>query len=901
MAARIDQDRPSPDTLLEQANREGRGKLRIFLGAAPGVGKTFEMLTQGRRRRLEGADVIIGVVETHGRLETEALTKGFEIIPKKRGLYKGRVVAEMDLDAILQRNPQLVLVDELAHTNVEGSRHPKRYLDVEELLAAGIDVFTTINIQHIDSLNDVIAQITRIRVRETVPDAVLDEADEIELVDLTAEDLLGRLREGKVYVKAQAERALNHFFSPGNLTALRELALRKVAQHVDRDMVDYMQAHAIGGPWPAGERILVCVSEHPSSAELVRYARRVAAALRAEWTALHIEGPRHATLSEVDKDRVADTLRLAQRLGGQAASLPGRDIAEAILNYAHRNNITQIIIAKSERAPWFELLHGSVVRDLIRNSGAISVTTVSPRGETIPAKSVRTAPRPEGIAWRGYLLSGGATAGTICVAWLMNAIFAQSLGSVGMVFLVPVMVSAVFFGRGPAFVTALLSVLAYNFFFLPPLYTFTIADPNNWLSFAVLLFVAIIAGNLAARVRAQADLAAARAAAMTELYRFTGKLAGIARLDDILWAAAFQISSMLKTHVVLLLENPASKSLEVRAGYPPEDELDAQDLAAAAWCWGRGQPAGRNAETLPGAKRLFLPMRTGEGLVGVAGLQRPDDRTLFTPDERRLLDALLDQAALAIERSKLVERVDEAQVLAEADKLRVAMLASLSHDLRTPLASILGAATTLIASRNLYDVRQMDELLATIREEAERLDRFVGNLLDMSRLEAGALGAKLENLDVLELVETATKRLARRLSLHKLVVDLPPDIPLVRADPLLLEQAIFNLLDNAAKYAETGTTIRIGARRIADKILLTIADEGTGISVEALPHIFDKFYRAKAADRRIAGTGLGLAVARGFVEAFGGSLDAANRTDRIGAIMTITLPVAPEPETGHGH
>ncbi len=653
MAARIDQDRPSPEALLEQANREGRGKLRIFLGAAPGVGKTFEMLTQGRRRRLDGADVVVGVVETHGRLETEALTKGFEVIPKKRGLYKGRVVSEMDLDAILQRKPQLVLVDELAHTNVEGSRHPKRYLDVEELLAAGIDVFTTINIQHIDSLNDVIAQITRIRVRETVPDAVLDEADEIELVDLTAEDLLARLREGKVYVKAQAERALNHFFSPGNLTALRELALRKVAQHVDRDMVDYMQAHAIGGPWPAGERILVCVSEHASAAELVRYARRVAAALKAEWTALYIESPRHVTLTEVDKDRVADTLRLAQRLGGQTASLPGRDIAESILNYAHRNNITQIIIAKSERPFWFELLHGSVVRDLVRDSGAISVTTVSPHGEAMPAKSVRTAPRPEAIAWRGYLLSAGAVAGTICVAWVMNAIFAQSLGSLGMVFLVPVLVSAVFFGRWPAFVTAILSVMAYNFFFLPPLYTFTIADPNNWLSFAVLLFVAIIAGNLAARVRAQADLAAARAAAMTELYRFTGKLAGIARLDDILWAAAFQISSMLKTNVVILLENSATKRLDVRAGYPPEDELDAQDLAAAAWCWGHGQPAGRNAETLPGAKRLFLPMRTGEGLVGVAGLQRPDDRTLFTPDERRLLDALLDQAALAIERVQI--------------------------------------------------------------------------------------------------------------------------------------------------------------------------------------------------------------------------------------------------------
>jgi len=899
MAERIAQDRPSPDALLEQANKEGRGKLRIFLGAAPGVGKTFEMLTQGRYRRLEGIDTVIGVVETHGRIETEALTKGFEVIPKKRSLYKGRVIAEMDLDAILQRKPGLVLIDELAHTNAEGSRHPKRYLDVEELLAAGIDVFTTVNIQHVESLNDVIAQITRIRVRETVPDSVLDEADEIELVDLTADDLLKRLREGKVYVKAQAERALSHFFSPGNLTALRELALRKVAQHVDRDMVDYMQAHAIGGPWPASERILACISEHLSSAELVRRTRRVAAALKAEWTALYIEGPRHATLSETDKDRVADTLRLAERLGGQTASLPGREIADAILTYARRNNVTQIIIAKSERPPWFELLHGSVVRDLIHKSGPISVTAVSLRGETIPAKNVKTTPEMQPIYWRGYLLSVGAVAGTVCVAYVVNAVSIRALGSLGMLFLVPVLISAVFFGRRTAFVTALVSVMAYNFFFLPPLYTFTIADPNNWLSFGVLLFVAIIAGNLAARVRAQADLAAGRAAAMTELYRFTGKLAGIATLDDILWTASVQIASMLKTNVVILLPNPATRTPEVRGGFPPEDELDEQDLAAAAWCWGHGQPAGRNADTLPGAKRLFLPMRTGEGLVGVAGLQRPSDRTLFTPDERRLLDALLDQTALAIERAKLVERVDQAQVRAEADKLRVAMLTSLSHDLRTPLASILGAATTLIASRNLYDTKQTDDLLATIREEAERLDRFVGNLLDMSRLEAGALGAKPEVLDVIELVESSTKRLARRLRGHKVVLDLPDDLPPVFADPLLMEQALVNLLDNAAKYSPPGSEIRIHAEATTSSVLVMVADEGPGIPPDALPYIFDKFYRAKASDSRIAGTGLGLAVARGFVEAFGGTLDAVNRGDRSGALMTIALPIAPEAGTRH--
>ncbi|MGA7674853.1 MAG: sensor histidine kinase KdpD [Rhizomicrobium sp.] len=893
MATRISEDRPSPEALLEQVKKEGRGKLKIFLGAAPGVGKTFEMLTQARQRRLDGVDVVIGVVETHGRIETDALTKGFETIPKKRSLYKGHVVAEMDLDAILQRRPKLVLVDELAHTNAEGSRHPKRYLDVAELLAAGIDVYTTVNIQHIESLNDVVAQITRIHVRETLPDEVLDSADEIELVDTTSDDLLQRLREGKVYVKAQAERALRHFFSPGNLTALRELALRKAAQHVDRDMVDYMQAHAISGPWPAGEHVLVCISEHPSCAELVRRARRFADSLKTSWTALYVESPRHMGLSEVEKDRVADTMRLAQRLGGESVTIPGRDIAQSILEYARKNNVTQIIIGKSERARWFEILHGSVVRDLMRESGAISITAVYAEGDAVAPKSVKTTASANAFLWRHYAWSTLAIAVTVGVAWLFNATVSHVLGSVGMLFLVPVLLSAVWFGLRPALFTAFVSVMSYNFFFLPPLYTFTIADPNNWVSFAVLLLVAVTAGNLTARVRAQADLAAARAELAGELFRFTGKLAGIARLDDILWAAAFQIASMLKTNVVVLLPDPATKRLEIRIGYPPEDELDAQDLAAAAWTWEKGKAAGRNAETLPGAKRLFLPMRTGGGLVGVIGLQR-QDKALLTPEERRLLDALIDQTALAVERAELVERVDEAQVRAEADKLRVAMLTSLSHDLRTPLASILGAATTLTANRGLYDAGQTDEMLSTIREEAERLDRFVGNLLDMSRLEADALGVKPEAVDLIDLVEAAAKRLARRLSGHRIALDLPDDLPLVSVDPLLLEQAIVNLLDNAAKYAPLGSSIRIRARAAEKRVLLTVEDEGPGIPPESLPHIFDKFYRAKAADRRVAGTGLGLAVARGFVEAFGGSLDAANRTDRSGAVLTISLPTASE-------
>ena len=893
--AAVTDSRPSPEALLAHARKEGRGKLKIFLGAAPGVGKTYEMLSQARQRRLDGMDIVIGVVETHGRIETDALTKGFESVPKKRSLYKGRVLAEMDIDAVLLRHPQLALVDELAHTNAEGSRHPKRYQDVEELLAAGIDVYTTVNIQHIESLNDVIAQITRIHVRETVPDRILDEADEIELVDTTADDLLQRLREGKVYVKAQAERALKHFFSPGNLTALRELALRRTAQRVDRDVTGYMQAHAIGGL--AGERVLVCINEHPSSAELVRRGKRMADSIRAPWTVLYVESARHLSLSEPEKDRIADALRLAQRLGAESATAPGRDIAQTILEFARKNNVTQILIGKSERSRWFEILHGSVVRDLMRDSGTIGITAIMAHGEAVAPKTVATAARSDGREWQSYAWSVLAVAVTVGVAGAFNAGMVHAVGSIAMFFLVPVLLIAISFGLRPALATAFLSVMAYNFFFLPPLYTFTITDPNNWLSFAVLLLVAVTAANLAARMRAQADIAAARAALAGELYQFTGKLAASARLDDILWAAAFQIASMLRMNVVILLPDPKTKRLEIRVGYPPEDELDAQDLAAAMWCWEKGAPAGRNAETLPGARRLFLPMRTGQGLVGVAGLLWPEGRGFLSPDERRLLDSLLDQTALAIERSLLAVQVDEAQVRAEADKLRVAMLGSLSHDLRTPLASILGASTSLLSGKDLYDAQQTAELLSTIREEAERLDRFVGNLLDMSRLEAGALGVKAEAVQPRELVQAAIKRLSRRLSAYRVVLDLDDDLPLVSADPLLAEQALVNILDNAAKYSPVGSKIRVRSMTEPTRVMLMIEDEGPGIPADDLPHIFDKFYRAKAADRRAAGTGLGLAVARGFVEAFGGTLDAANRIDRSGALLTITFPVT----SGNAH
>jgi two-component system sensor histidine kinase KdpD len=885
--------RPSPEALLEQARKEDRGKLKIFLGAAPGVGKTYEMLLQGRQRRLEGVDAVIGVVETHGRVETDALTKALETVPKKRVPYKGRVLMEMDLDAIIQRRPRLVLVDELAHTNAEGSRHPKRYLDVEDILAAGIDVYTTVNIQHIESLNDIIAQITRIRVRETVPDRVLDDADEIELVDTTAEDLVQRLKAGKVYGKEQAERALRHYFSPGNLTALRELALRKAAQHVDRDMVEYMQAHAIAGPWPAGEHVLACVNEDPSSTEVVRRAKRFSDDMKASWAALYVEGSRDARLTEVERDRIADTLRLAQRLGAEPVTIPGSRVADAILSYAHKNNVTQIVIGKIERPLWFELLHGSIVHDLIRKSGPIGVQIVAASGETVPPKSVKTVSPTEHSPWRHYGWSLASVVATLCVTQLLD--LWVGFGNLGMIFLMPVLFSAASYGLRPALVTSFLSVMTYNFFFIPPRYTFTVATPENVLTLLLFFVVALIASNLAARIRTQAEIAAERARVTSALYAFTGKLVSIAQLYDILWASCSQIASMLKANVVILLPDPQTGRPVIRAGWPPEDELDDQDLAAATWCWDHGKSAGRNSETLPGAKRLFLPMRTGEGPVGVVGLLLPEERPLLTPDERRLLDSLIDQIALAVERSQLVERIEEARVREQADKLRGAMLASLSHDLRTPLASILGAATSLRAYPDMYGPAQRAEMLTTLQEEAERLDRFVGNLLDMSRLEAGVLGVKDEPAYIPEIVESAVKRLARLIKDHRVDRDVPDDLPLANADPLLLEQALVNLLDNAAKYTPAGSVIRIRGSVRGGGVELTVEDDGPGIPAHEIPHIFDKFYRAKAGDQKVAGTGLGLAVAKGFVEAMRGTLDAATKRHGRGAIFTITLPLAAQP------
>jgi two-component system sensor histidine kinase KdpD len=846
------------------------------------------MLSSAHARLRAGVDVVVGVVEAHGRAETEALLKGLEVVPRRRIDYRGQTLEEMDIDALIARRPQLALVDELAHTNAPGSRHPKRYLDVEELLSHGIDVYTAVNIQHIESLNDVVAQITRVRVRETVPDSIFDRADAIELIDLTPDDLIQRLKEGKVYLPKQAERALEHYFSPGNLTALRELALRRTAERVDEQLLTHMQANAIGGPWPAGERILVCISEDPRAAALVRYTKRLADRLHAPWTAIAVETRRSLQLTETQRDRLADTMRLAEALGGEAVTLPGvgRRVADDLIAFAQANNVTQIVTGKSTRSRWFELTHGSVVHDLVRRAGNISVHVIAGEDPT-DLTTGQIAERIEPLNLWPYLNSLLTVAVGLGVAVLIQPWF--GLENVDLVLLTAVVGVAVRYGLWPSLLATVAASLCYNFFFLPPVYTFTIADPTNVAAFFLFMVIAILVANVAGRVRAQADTATGRVRSTELLYAFSRKLTGTATLDDVLWATAYQIALMLKVRVVLLL--PQDDVLAVMAGYPPEDQLDQADLAAANWAWANDRPAGRGADTLPGAKRLFLPMRTGRGPIGTIGVDSDKSGPLFTPDQRRLLDALVDQGAIAIERVLLVEDMDRVKRTVESDRLRGALLTSISHDLKTPLASVLGSASALRDLGHELDEAQSNELLATVIEESERLNRFIANLLDMTKLESGAIAPNTARHDVGEIVGSALRRAGKILAHHKVRLDLAAGLPMLELDAVLFEQAIFNLLDNAAKYSPEGTTVTIRGAQEGDAIVLQIADEGNGIPPAELDSVFDKFYRAEKGDPVRPGTGLGLAISRGVVEAMHGSIGAATRTDRAGAVLTIRLPV----------
>ncbi len=793
-----------------------------------------------------------------------------------------------------------MLVDELAHTNAPGSRHPKRYLDVEELLAAGIDVYATLNIQHVESLNDVVARITRIRVRETVPDAVIERADEIELIDLTPEDLIQRLKDGKVYVPAQAERAVRHYFAPGNLTALRELALRRTAQRVDNQMVDYMRTHAIEGPWPAGDRVLVCVQGGPKATATVRHAKRLADQLRAPWTAINVETTR-ATVPEAGQRRGRAAARRTAGRGAGADPRPGRRRHRHRLRpgeQRHAPDRRQIGPGGLAAVP-AGLDHPAADQPRRRHQHPHHRgPRRTPRGTPAPADR-RAKPQPSipnptpspPVSRCSRPRRHGPAP-----EWL-------AVTNVALVFLTAVLIGAVLEGLGPSLLACFVAVLAYNFFFLPPLYTFTIADPENVVALFFFLVVAVIASNLAARVRGQALSARLRARQTSDLYQFSRKLAVAVTLDDLLWATVHQIAMMLKVRVVLLL--PENGSIEVRAGFPPEDLLDDADLAAAKWSWEKNHIAGRGSDTLPGGKWLFQPLRTGRGPLGVVGIIRDDPGPLLTPDQQRLLDALADQAALAIERVNLARDLHLARLEVETDRLRAALLTSISHDLRTPLASILGSASSLRSQDAILDTATKDSLLGTIIEESDRLNRFIGNLLDMTRLESGRPEAAHQPERALRRGRRGVLRRASKiLAAHRIEVDLPADLPMLVAWTWCCSSRCCSTCwTTPPDTRRRAALITIQASHDADtQVTLRVMDEGEGIPAADTERIFEKFYRAGGPDRRRAGPGLGLAICRGFVEAMDGTISAANRPDRPGAMFVITLPVPvnallPEEET----
>jgi two-component system sensor histidine kinase KdpD len=892
MAEEEVEERPTPEALLEEARKEGRGKLKIFLGAYPGVGKTYSMLEAAHERRREGADVVVAIVETHGRKETERLLRGLEVLPRRELSYRGREFGEMDLDAVLARKPKIAIVDELAHTNVPGSRHAKRWEDVEEILAAGIDVYTTLNIQHLESLNDVVARISRVRVRETLPDKALELADEIELIDLPPDDLLQRLREGKVYVRDQVGRALGHFFSKGNLTAFRELAMRVAAERVDAQMMSFMRAHAIPGPWPTQDRLLVCVNESPVAKQLVRTAKRMADRARIPWIVLSVQTPRSETLPEDARDRIAEALRLAESLGAETTTLRAEaDLAREILRFARERNVTRILVGRPRRRHWRAFFRENVAEQLVRKGEAFEVTIVSPAAEQGPGQRIEPGKpvkvRLDPVAY------GAATA---VVAAAAAVAFAVSeflpLPNVSLVFMTAVLIVALRFGLWPSLFSSVLSFLAYNFLFTEPYYTLHVSQRGELLTIVFFFIVSVLVGNLAARLKAQVEAMRTTAARTDKLFEFSRKVVAAASLDDVLWASVSHVAQTLKCHALILL--PKDGGLEIAAGFPPEDHLASRDWGAAEWAWEKETVAGWGSSTLPAAQWLFLPLKSKRGRVGLLGVSF----TASSPqvgglslEQRRLLDALVDQVAVAVERAQISNDLEEARVTSETEQLRSALLSSVSHDLRTPLVSIIGSATTLAGEAGRLSEADRSQLVQTILEEGERLNRFVQNLLDMTRLGYGALELKKEWSDLREIVGRAARRLEKPLRFHFLEIDVPPQLDPVRADPVLIEQVVANLLDNAAKYAPQGSRITVTARRDGERMLVAVSDEGPGIPAEAREAVFDVFYRVRAGDRQVAGTGLGLAICRGLIEAHGGRILARDGPGGRGTTIEFSLPL----------
>lgn len=904
-----DASRPDPDALLARVRAEeaaaARGRLTVFFGAAPGVGKTYAMLEAAHARKGEGVDVVAGVVETHGRKETQALLDGLEVLPLQDVPYRGVALREFDLDAALARRPRLILMDELAHTNAPGTRHPKRWQDVHELLAAGIDVYTTVNVQHLESLNDVVAQITGVIVRETVPDSVVEQADEVKLIDLPTDDLLQRLREGKVYLPQNAERAMGGFFRKGNLIALRELALRRTADRVDAQMELYRRDNAISTPWPTALRLLVGISSGPSAARLVRAARRMAAGLRAEWIVAYVETPGELRRPEAERERVVQTLRLAEQLGAETVTLNAANAASELLTYARTRNISKIVIGKPERPRWQDVLLGSVADDLLRKSGVIDVYVLSGDfGDTEPP--LRTELRLTS-PWQRYAAAPAVVAVCTALAFGLDRL-AFSEANVVMLYLLGVVGIALAGGRGPAALAAVLSVLSFNFFFVQPRLTFAVTDARYLLTFGVMLVVALVVSNLTIRFRQQATAARQRERRTAALYALSREFAGTRGLPNLLGVAVRHISEVFDSQVVVLLPcvDGMLRPWGETTGWAAQLDatrlfgLSAAEQGVAQWVFDHREQAGLGTNTLPSAEGLYLPLTGSRRIVGVLGVCPHQRSQLLNPEQVHLLETFASQTALALERAGLAVEAEQATLAAETERLRSALLSSVSHDLRTPLAIITGALTSLTQGGDELDHATRADLAQTACDEAQRLNRLLTNLLEMTRLESGAVKVRKEWQPLEEVVGVAVARVAGDDGPVGLLpgsrpfdIELPPDLPLVSLDGILIEQVLVNLLENAVKHTQPGTPITLRAQRGAGAVQVEVADRGPGLAPGDEERVFDKFYRG-GADSGRGNVGLGLAICKGMVEAHGGRIWAEPRPGG-GAIFRFTLPLEGTP------
>lgn len=853
---------------------------------SPGVGKTYEMLRAARRRKAEGGDVVVGVVETHGRRETESLLRGMEVMPRAPIDYRGRALMEFDIDAALARKPGLLLVDEYAHSNVPGSRHPKRWQDVEEILSAGIDVWTTLNVQHLESLSDVVLRITGVRQREALPDSALSGADDIEVVDITPEELRKRLAEGKVYVPETARLASENFFKVENLTALREMALRRAAQTIDDQLLATLRERGVEGPWAAGERILVLVGGDPIASSLVRAGRRLSdMTMDAPWTVAHVERPNQPVAKPEGRARVGEAFALAEQLGGRTVVLTGDDLVGTVMDYADRNNVTQIVIAKGRDSRISEVLGRSLAAELLRSAQGVALHVVTEPAADSKDRPARIAAIQQPRRWRGYAFGAAFIGAATALAYGLDQVFERV--DLGVLYLSAVLAAGVLYGLRPALAAATVAFLTYNFLFLEPRYTFLIGSPTDILTLIVFWAVASVTGGLAGRVRDQAQRAQRRASAVSALLAASQALADAEDRLETAQVLAEQTAAAAGGKAIVLL--PMGEDLTPVAGAPTLDQLDAATLAAARWAWERGEPAGFGTGTLPQTGWTFRPLQGVRSRAGVAGVEA--DAVAPGSDEERLALALLDQGAVALERAQLAGDAVESETLRRTDRFRGALMNSVSHDLRTPLSTVLGAATTLIDFGPTMKPEVRRDLLLSIREEAERLSRYVGDLLDMTRLEGGALNIKADWTDVRDVLNAAAERVSRRLGARRLTRDFPAQLSMVRLDQGLLEQALVNILENAIAYSPDGSAIELAAYEDRGSVVISIEDEGKGIPTAELELVFDKFRRMEEQPDRSNGAGLGLAIAKGFVEAMNGRIAAASPIqDGRGTRILISLP-----------